>query len=137
MCYFWNYIQLYIYILKERRILFGLFSYASIGYGWKTRFILHVIAINWILAFMLFIPKIKISILSYFGANTFPVYLLHYFVRYIANEYRIFKTFQINNLLLAIILSFLVYFVFGNKWVNGLFKIIFSKKKKNIIDLFT
>lgn len=86
---------------------------------------------------MLFVPKIKIPAISYLGGNTFPVYLLHGFVVRLIGKYGIFEFFHMNNLLLAIIISFLVYFVFGNKWVNYLFKVIFSPKKKNLIAIFT
>ncbi|MCD7946963.1 MAG: acyltransferase family protein [Oscillospiraceae bacterium] len=59
---------------------YGSISYGTQGYTWDFRLLTQVVACVWI-AFLLFIlPNRNIPVISYIGAHTMPVYLLHGFL---------------------------------------------------------
>lgn len=59
---------------------YGSVSYEKGNYGWQFRLLSIAAALLWLAFFLLCMPVRKIPFLSYIGANTMPVYLLHGFV---------------------------------------------------------
>lgn len=66
---------------------YGADSYIATESTFYIRILFFVIAVFWILFFLLFIPNIKIPIVSNIGKNTMPIYLIHGFIlRYIGKK---------------------------------------------------
>ncbi|MDL2300427.1 acyltransferase family protein [Clostridiaceae bacterium OttesenSCG-928-D20] len=75
-----------IYIVKNVSTLDTTWFYNAVPYnpgtlyGWKFRAGFHFVALSWLSMLMAFTPNRKIPLVSYIGANTLPVFLLHGFV---------------------------------------------------------
>ncbi|HJA94622.1 MAG TPA: acyltransferase family protein [Candidatus Eisenbergiella merdipullorum] len=71
--------------------LYGSVSYDTGDYGWRFRLLSIGAALLWLVFFLAGIPARKIPFLSYIGANTMPVYLLHGFLIKLMSKTRLFN----------------------------------------------
>ena len=121
-CYF---LGKYTYISSA--MLWGSNSYVSAQYTILIKGMLLLCGINWILFFMWIFPKFKIPVASSIGKNTLTIYLLHGFIkRYLVNLKGIFIYSRNVNIGLAVLISFLIVLLFGNKYIGSLGKLIFT-----------
>lgn len=120
-----------LYLWKNTAIipamLHGSNNYQLEGYEPMIKFILLIIGASWIIFFLVFpfLDK-KIPFLTSIGQNTFPIFLLHGFCIKLAKKYEIFRFIPNENLLLAIILSFVIVIAFGNPYVGKIFQRVFT-----------
>lgn len=70
---------------------YGSVSYEKGNYGWQFRLLSIAAALLWLAFFLLCMPVRKIPFLSYIGANTMPVYLLHGFVIKLLSKIKFFS----------------------------------------------
>jgi len=75
---------------------------------------------------LLWIPNIKVPVVSYLGQNTMPVYVLHAAVILLVRKFKLFDHFsEFINILISLILSVITIALFGNKAIAKLFKLLF------------
>lgn len=121
-CYF---LGKYTYISNP--MLYGSNSYANAQYSILIKFMLMLCGINWILFFMWIFPKFKIPVISSIGKNTLTVFLLHGFIKcYLGKAGGIFMYSRNVNIGLAVLISFLIVLLLGNKYIGSLGKLIFT-----------
>lgn len=108
-------------------MLYGSHSYANAGYSILIKGILLLCAINWIFFFMWAFPSFKIPVISSIGKNTLIVFLLHGFVRkYLEHIGGVFIYSKNVNIGLMILISSVIVFMFGNRYVGTMGKLIFT-----------
>lgn len=93
---------------------YGSVSYEKGNYGWQFRILSIGAALLWLAFFLLCVPAGKIPFLSYIGANTMPVYLLHGFVIKLLSKGKFFSYIEKEEAA-AFLLSILLVAVFSWK----------------------
>lgn len=93
---------------------YGSVSYEKGNYGWQFRLLSIAAALLWLAFFLLCMPVRKIPFLSYIGANTMPVYLLHGFVIKLLSKIKFFS-FVEHEEAVALLFSVLLVAVFSWK----------------------
>lgn len=111
------------YIMRgiTKQVLYGSYSYEKAGYNPLIKAIILVCGFAWIVFLLSAVPNKKIPFVSLLGKNTLPIFLLHGFLIKLAQKYELFTFSEIQNLLLAFTLSFVIICLFGNPWVAKLF----------------
>lgn len=104
-----------------KQVLYGSYSYEKAGFNPLIKMFLLVCGFAWILFLLSAIPNKKIPFVSLLGQNTLSIFLLHGFLIKLAKKYEVFAFLEIQNLLLAIILSLVIICLFGNPWIANLF----------------
>lgn len=111
-------------------VLYGSYAYEILGYSPMIRAALMITALGWVaLLLCVFTGPLgrKIPLLSALGRNTMPVFLLHGFVvRLVAYEYPML----LRTPLAIIWIGGGILLVFGNVFVGGLFRFLFSSFKR-------
>lgn len=97
---------------------YGSVSYEKGNYGWQFRVLSIGAALCWLLFFLLSMPAAKIPFLSYIGANTMPVYLLHGFVIKFLSKIKFFKYVEHEEAAALILSVLLVAFLSWRPLVN-------------------
>ncbi len=69
---------------------YGSISYGTQGYTWEFRLLTQAAACIWIAFLLLALPNRNIPVISYIGAHTIPVYLLHGFVIKLLSTFGVF-----------------------------------------------
>lgn len=100
--------------------LYGSVSYKKGNYGWQFRVLSIGAALMWLFFFLLSMPAAKIPFLSYIGANTMPVYLLHGFVIKFLSKIKFFKFVEHDEAAALILSVVLVAFLSWKPLVNFL-----------------
>ena len=88
--------------------LYGSVSYETGNYSWRFRLLSIGAALLWLVFFLVSIPARKIPFLSYIGANTMPVYLLHGFFIKLMSKSRLFNEIEHDLFTGLLISAFLV-----------------------------
>ncbi len=88
--------------------LYGSLSYDRGDYSWRFRLLSIGAALLWLVFFLVSIPRRKIPFLSYIGANTMPVYLLHGFLIKLMSKSRLFNEIEHDLFTGLLISAFLV-----------------------------
>ena len=88
--------------------LYGSVSYDTGNYSWRFRLLSIGAALLWLVFFLVSIPARKIPFLSYIGANTMPVYLLHGFFIKLMSKSRLFNEIEHDLFTGLLISAFLV-----------------------------
>ena len=91
--------------------LYGSVSYETGNYSWRFRLLSIGAALLWLVFFLVSIPARKIPFLSYIGANTMPVYLLHGFFIKLMSKSRLFNEIEHDLFVGLLISAFLVAFL--------------------------
>ncbi len=91
--------------------LYGSVSYDTGNYSWRFRLLSIGAALLWLVFFLVSIPARKIPFLSYIGANTMPVYLLHGFFIKLMSKSRLFNEIEHDLFTGLLISAFLVAFL--------------------------
>lgn len=91
--------------------LYGSLSYDRGNYSWRFRLLSIGAALLWLVFFLVSIPARKIPFLSYIGANTMPVYLLHGFFIKLMSKSRLFNEIEHDLFVGLLISAFLVAFL--------------------------
>lgn len=91
--------------------LYGSLSYDRGDYSWRFRLLSIGAALLWLVFFLVSIPARKIPFLSYIGANTMPVYLLHGFFIKLMSKSRLFNEIEHDLFTGLLISAFLVAFL--------------------------
>ncbi len=112
------------------QVLYGSYSYEAMNYGPGIKLLLAVFAFSWIVLLLHAIPNRKIIGISVIGKNTLPVYVLHGFLVKLADKYDLFMYSELNNLLLALILTIGILIFLGNKYVAFPFQLRLSATHK-------
>ena len=87
----------------QMAFFYGAMSYASTDAGGLLdRLALGLFAVGWILLLALYMPALRIPLLTDMGRNTMPVYLLHGFAVYLTWKYGMFRFSNAGNGLLAV-----------------------------------
>lgn len=108
-------------------MLYGSGSYVSAGYSVWIKSVLFLCGVNWIFFFMWVFPKRRIPIISSIGQNTLTVFLCHGFIRkYLESRETIFIYSKSVNIGLAVLISFVIILILGNKYVGTLGRLIFT-----------
>ena len=74
--------------------LYGSVSYDTGNYPWRFRVLAFGAALLWLAFFLASIPARRLPFLSYIGANTMPVYLLHGFLIKLMSRTRLFHAIE-------------------------------------------
>ena len=115
-----------LYIVLNNNVtyqsLFGSYDYYNYNTNILTRLIMMIISINMIFLVELVIPNKKVGIITTIGSNTMCIYLFHGFILRLMNHYNIFNYSIVINLLLSLVITIILLLVFGNKYINKLFK---------------
>ena len=88
--------------------LYGSVSYETGNYSWRFRLLSIGAALLWLVFFLVSIPARKIPFLSYIGANTMPIYLLHGFFIKLMSKSRLFNEIEHDLFTGLLISAFLV-----------------------------
>ena len=113
----------------KNSVLFGNKSYVDTKSSFGIRIMLMLIALVWIFLLCSLSPKGKLPFITEIGKNTLSIYLLHGFIVKTFDKYQFFRYSEGTNLLWAFILSIIIIFAFGNKYVNGVILLIKGKYK--------
>ena len=116
------------YFLKtgiHRSAFFGSFPYESSGTNAGVRLLIGICAVCAILLLLLIVPNRKLGLLTFIGQNTMAVYLLHGFIQRLLLKNQVMQFSLQADLGLALLLTCLILFALGNKYVGHLFRKIF------------
>ena len=105
-------------------MLYGSIPYETLGYNAFIRAEFIIVACSWIYFIVQWMPNKKI-IISDLGKNTMAIYLLHGFIVIATKNNLFFNYSLIQNIIIAIILTIIIIFAFGNKYIANLFNNIF------------
>lgn len=105
-------------------VLYGSYSYAKLGYGPGERMILLAAAGCWILGLFLWMPRIRIPLITFLGRNTFFVFAAHGFIIRLEQKYGVFRYSQGINMLLAVLNALGIYLILG-----GIYWLLLKLKK--------
>lgn len=123
--------------------MYGSYNYESAFYNFGMKLFLIFLGIAWIVFFVTFFPKKKIPIISYFGSNTFYIFILHgFFIKYLG-KLNIFTYNECLNIIYALgiavalvialgncIIKFICKYILNYQWIYDLF-IIFKNNFVN------
>lgn len=117
----------------SEKVMFGSYSYASLGYTPLVRIAVMLVALVWIVLLMYGLRPLtnrRIFLLTYIGQNTLPVFLLHGLVVKVVPHFYpqlISSPIRVGLLTIAVVL------LFGNRFCNGMIRLItFDWLKKYI-----
>ena len=125
-----------VYIINapiRHQILYGSYSYEAMTYGPGTKFLLTMFAVCWIILLLYVVPNKKIAGISFIGKNTFSIFVLHGFLIKLTDKFNLFTYSEINNLLLALLLTGTALIFLGNKYTACIFQFLlcgFCKKRR-------
>ncbi len=122
------YIVSVVYILKQgiisKYMLYGSYSYEKAHYSIYIRFLIMLIAIGFIIFFLLSMPNKRIPVLTNIGSYTMPVFLLHGFVvKLVDRHFDLLGEKPSFDQILA--MSIVVVVLLGNKYINKIFNVCF------------
>lgn len=120
-----------LYIIKcdvPIQLLYGSKAYATCGSHAVARFATLVAAAAWIEMLDITVPDIPVTLVSKFGTDTMPIYLLHGFVIKLLNRYAVFRFSQGVNILLSCLIAIAVIFTFGNTVFVRMYNKVFGYK---------
>lgn len=113
--------------LVSASALYGSYPYSAEGCSLAMRALLLVLGVNWIFFFLCYFPKRELPLLSSVGKYSLTVYLAHGFIKlYLANRGGIFVHSGYVNVGLAGLISLVIVFLFGNKYVGKILRLIFT-----------
>lgn len=102
-------------------MLYGSRSYVAADYNILIKALLLLCGINWIMLFMWVFPRIKIPLVSCVGENTLVIFLAHGFIKKLMERLGgIFVYSRVVNIGLAVLISLIIVFIFGNKYIGAL-----------------
>ncbi len=107
-------------------VLYGSFSYSAGEYGPIQRLLLLITASCWIGFLLLWIPNVRIPLLTFLGHNTFLVFILHGFIIRVEEAFGFFHYSEQQNVFLAVLNAFVIYLILGNAnsyWKNHLCRV--------------
>lgn len=107
--------------------LYGSVSYEKGDYTWQFRVFGMMGALAWMAFFLLVMPGKRLPYLSYIGANTMTVYLLHGFVIKYLNKIKLFKRIEHDGTM-AVIFSILLVMLLSWKPLVQFLKPLFCWK---------
>lgn len=125
-----------VYIINapiRHQVLYGSYSYEAMTYGPGTKFLLTMFAVCWIILLLYVVPNKKIAGISFIGKNTFSIFVLHGFLIKLTDKFNLFTYSEINNLLLAFLLTGAALIFLGNKYTACIFQFLlcgFCKKRR-------
>lgn len=106
-------------------MLYGAYSYAAAGYSFVVRLLLLLAGINWIFFFLCNFPQQKLPLISSVGKHTLILFLIHGFVKkYIESRGGVFIYSEHVNVRIAVLLSFIILLIFGNRYVGSALRLI-------------
>ena len=108
----------------RHQVLYGSYSYEAMTYGPGTKFLLTMFAVCWIILLLYVVPNKKIAGISYIGKNTFSIFVLHGFLIKLTDKFNLFAYSEIENLLLALLLTGTALLFLGNKYTAVLFQFL-------------
>ena len=109
----------------SQSMLYGSNSFEAAEYNAQIKLLILLFAGIWIVVGVVFMPNIKIPILSTIGRFTMPIYLLHGFIIKIIGKYYSQRAEKLS-FPLALAFSMFVVLLLGNKVVNRIFNMIFK-----------
>ncbi len=112
--------------LITKKILYASYSYAQAGYNPLIKALLLLIGFAWIVFLFSTIPDKKLPIISTLGQKTIAIFLLHGFIVKLVKKHEIFIYTEIQNLLLALLLTAIILSIFGNYQNSKLFQKLFT-----------
>ena len=98
--------------LITKKILYASYSYEQAGHNPLIKALLLLIGFAWITILLSTIPDKKLPIISTFGQNTIAIFLLHGFIVKLVKKHEIFIYTEIQNLLLALLFTVIILFIF-------------------------
>lgn len=98
----------------SKRVLYGSYPYKNAEYTPSTKIMLLLIGLIWIVFLLTVIPNVKIPLMSSIGGASLPVFLMHGFCVRLLNHYKFFSYSTLENILLALVISFGILLLFGN-----------------------
>lgn len=110
--------------------IYGVFPYSALNYTFVFKIMWFILSICELMIFYTITTNKKIRLISYIGANTLTIYLLHGFIlRFLRIKSNIFIFSEIPNILLAFFVSILILIVLGNKYIKKMLNLTFSVDK--------
>lgn len=114
------------YIILSNEItnsaLYQSVSYEESGYNVKLKALFLLVALLWLIIFLLLVPNIKIPLISYLGRNTYPIFLLHDFFILDIKTRDLFAFSGKINFIVAVGLTSAILLITGNPLTNLLFQ---------------
>ena len=112
--------------LITKKVLYGSYSYEQAEHNPLIKVLLLFIGFTWITFLISTIPDKKLPIISTLGQNTIAVFLLHGFIVKLVKKHEIFIYTEIQNLLLALLLTVIILCILGNPQSSKLFRKLFT-----------
>lgn len=106
-------------------LLYGSYSYAACEGSPLLRLIIICTAVMWLELLFLLIPKAELPFISVIGHNTMPIFIFHGFCLRLMSHFNLFHFGDFKNMILAICVSVLIMFLFGNPLIKKVFYKIF------------
>ncbi len=117
----------FIFIQKNvtLKVFYGSYDYAAGNTGAGLRISFMITAILWIILLFIVIPNKQIPFVTYVGSYTLPIYLLHGFIIMILRKVSFFHFTEPVNLLLSLLFSISLVFLFSLPPIRFAFKKLF------------
>lgn len=109
-------------------MLYGSVGYERAGFGPGLRLVQFLFAWGWILALLTLIPNRSIPVVSKWGQNTLPIFLLHGFAVRLIGHLQVFRFPLWGNFLLAFLLSLALVLLLGAPVTRTPFQLLFTGK---------
>lgn len=117
-------------IIKQKipnKILYGSYSYETGKGQWWMRLLIYIVALFWIGVFTNIVSGRKLTVITSYGQNTLPIFLMHGFVVKLLKRYDFFKYGLYMNMLFVCIITAVVVLLFGYPWIKA--ALGFDKRK--------
>lgn len=110
--------------------LYGSLSYENGDYTWQIRLTGMGAALAWLSFFLLCMPRVRIPYITYIGAHTMPVYLLHGFVIKFLSKIHFFRYVEWDGIV-ALALSILLVLLLSWKPLTDMLAPLFRWDRRN------